>query len=291
MPMIAVTGASGQLGRHVIDALLKKGVPPGELIAAVRSPDKVGDMADRGIHIREADYDRPETLRSAFKGVDRLLLISASELGKRVEQHRNVIEAAVAEEVGMLAYTSILHADSSPLGLAEEHRETERMLRDAGIPHVLLRNGWYTENYLGSLPMALQHGALMGCAGDGRISSAPRKDYAEAAAAVLTGEDHSGRIYELAGDESYTLSELAEEVSRQEGGHTIHYQDMSREAYHDTLVQAGLPEPVADMLADSDAGAAQGGLYDDSRQLSALIGRPTTPLSTMVMRTLNSLGE
>lgn len=292
--MIAVTAASGQLGRHVINALLKQGVAPTELIVAVRSPEKVDDMADRGIHVRQADYDRPETLRSALKGVDKLLLISASELGKRVEQHRNVIEAAKAEGVKLLVYTSILHADSSPLGLADEHRETERLLKESGLPYVLLRNGWYTENYLSGLPTALQHGALIGSAGDGRISSAARKDYAEAAAIVLTSGDHSGQVYELAGDESYTLSELAEEISRQvggQGGQPIRYQDMPQADYHEVLLQAGLPEAIANMLSDSDAGVAQGGLFDDSRQLSALIGRPTTPLSVMVMQAHNSLGE
>ena len=290
--MIAVTAASGQLGRHVINALLKQGVAPAELIAAVRSPEKVDDMADRGIHIRQADYDRPETLRSALKGVDKLLLISASELGKRVEQHRNVIEAAKAEGVKLLIYTSILHADSSPLSLADEHRETEQLLKDSGIPYVLLRNGWYTENYLSNLPQALQHGALIGCAGDGRISSAARKDYAEAAATVLTSDkDLSGQVYELAGDESYTLGELAEEISRQVDGQTIRYQNMPQADYHEVLLQAGLPEGIANMLSDSDAGAAQGALFDDSQQLSTLIGRPTTPLPVMVMQMHNTLGE
>jgi NAD(P)H dehydrogenase (quinone) len=283
--MIAVTGASGQLGRLVMEGLLAR-VPAENIVAAVRNPARVADLAARGVTVRAADYGKPDTLDTALAGVDRLLLISSSEVGGRVPQHRNVIEAARRAGVGLVAYTSILHADTTPLGLGAEHRETEALLRASGLPHVILRNGWYTENYLASLPGALQHGAFVGCAGDGRIASAARADYAAAAVAVLTGEGHAGKVYELAGDTAYTLAELAAEVSRRTG-RRIGYTDLPQAEFRAVLVGAGLPGPVADLLADSDAGASRGGLFDDGRQLSALIGRPTTPLSALVEVALN----
>jgi len=282
--MIVVTGASGQLGRLVIAALLQK-VPAGEIVAAVRNPAKVADLAARGVQVRQADYDQPASLAAAFKGADKLLLISASEVGRRVPQHRAVIDAAKAAGVGLLAYTSILHADTSPLPLAAEHQETEALIRASGLPAVILRNSWYTENYLAGIPAALQYGVLLGSAGAGRIASAARADYAEAAAAVLTRDDQAGRIYELAGDESYTLAELAGEIARQ-SGKAVAYQDLPESEFKAALLGAGLPEALATLLAESDAGAAKGGLFDDGRQLSQLIGRPTTPLSKLVGQAL-----
>ncbi len=275
--MIAITGATGQLGRLVIKELLKT-VPAGELIAAVRSPDKAADLASQGVEVRQADYDRPETLTSAFKGVEKLLLISSSEVGKRAPQHMAVIEAAKRSGVELLAYTSILHCDDSPLMLAAEHKETEAMLRDSGLPHVLLRNGWYTENYTAGIPAALENGAVMGCAGTGRLSSAARADYAAAAAAVLTGNDQAGRIYELAGDTAWTLADFAAELSKQ-SGQAIAYQDMPESDYREALVGIGFPEPFAAALADAETGIARGALFDDGCQLSRLIGRSTTPLA------------
>lgn len=278
--MIVITGASGQLGRLVIEALLKK-LPAGEIIAAVRNPEKVADLALRGVQVRQADYDQPASLAAAFKGADKLLLISASEVGRRVPQHRAAIDAAKVAGVGLLAYTSILHADTSPLPLAAEHKETESLIRASGLPAVILRNGWYTENYTAGIPAALQYGVLLGSAGQGRIASAARADYAEAAAAVLAQENQAGRIYELAGDESYTLGELADEIARQSGKAVV-YQDLPEGEFKAALLGAGLPDFLATLLAESDAGASKGGLFDDGRQLSALIGRPTTPLAELV---------
>lgn len=278
--MIVVTGASGQLGRLVVAALLKK-MPANEIAVAVRSPEKVADLAALGVQVREADYDKPATLVSAFKGADKLLLISANEVGRRLPQHRAVIDAAKQAGVGLMAYTSILHADTSPLPLATEHKQTEQLIRASGIPFVLLRNGWYTENYLGSVASALQLGAVFGSAGEGRISSAARSDYAEAAAIVLSREDQAGRIYELAGDESYSLAEFAAEIATHSGKNVI-YKDLPEAEYKAALVGAGLPEWLATLLAESDVGAAKGGLFDGSRQLSQLIGRPTTPLAELV---------
>ncbi|MBT9499539.1 MAG: SDR family oxidoreductase [Zoogloea sp.] len=278
--MIVITGASGQLGRLVIEALLHT-LPASEIVAAVRTPAKVSDLAARGVQVRQADYTQPATLDAAFQGADKLLLISSSEVGQRVPQHRAVIDAAQRAGVKLLAYTSLLHADVSPLGLAAEHQETEALLRASGLPHVILRNGWYTENYAASVPAALAHGVLLGSAGTGRIASAARADYAEAAAAVLTQDDQAGRVYELAGDTAYTLAELAAEITTQ-SGKEIAYKDLPEADYKAILLGAGLPEGLAALLADSDVGASKGGLFDDSRQLSQLIGRPTTRLATSI---------
>ncbi|HEX8659871.1 MAG TPA: SDR family oxidoreductase [Hymenobacter sp.] len=274
---IAITGATGQLGRLVIEKL-KARVPADQLVAVVRDPAKAADL---GVEARQADYTEPDTLETALQGMDTLLLVSSSEVGQRTPQHRNVIEAAQKAGVKRIAYTSVLHADSSPLSLAIEHRETEALLKESGLPYTILRNGWYTENYLGSVPGALASGALMGSAQNGKISSATREDFAEAAVAVLTGEGHEGKTYELAGDEAYTLSDLAAKVSRQTGK-SIAYTDLPVNEYAGILAGFGIPEGFAQALAGFDADAGQGALYDESRQLSALIGRPTTPLATVV---------
>lgn len=277
---VAITGATGQLGRLTI-AKLKTLLPEDQIVALARSPEK----ADLGVETRAFDYDRPETLAPALAGVERLLLISSSEVGKRAPQHRAVIEAAKAAGVGEIVYTSLLHADRSPLSLAAEHVETEAALAESGIPHTILRNGWYAENYTGSIPTALQHGALIGAAGAGRVSGAARADYAEAAARVLAEGGHAGQTYELAADDAWTLADLAAEISRQ-SGHDIPYVDLPEAEYAAALVKAGLPEGLAAAVAGWDAGAAQGALFDDSRALSGLIGRPTTPLADVVRAAL-----
>ena len=279
--MIAITGASGQLGRLVIDTLLHQ-IPASEIAAIVRDPAKVGDLAARGVHIRQADYDQPATLDAAFKGIDKLLFISSSAIGRRIPQHSAVIAAAQRGGVRLLAYTSLLHADASPLKLAAEHQQTEALLRNSGLPCVILRNGWYTENYAAAIAAAPTHGVVLGCAGNGRFSTATRADYAAAAAAILTSNDpQANRIYELAGDTGYTLSELAAEIARQCGKPVI-YQNLAETDYKAALLQFNVPEEMAAMLADADSCAASGILFDDNRQLSRLIGRPTTPLATTV---------
>ena len=278
--MIVITGATGQLGRLVIQALLQK-VPAREIVAAVRSPEKAADLAALGVSVRRADYTDPDSLTTAFAGADKLLLISSSEIGDRVPQHRAVIDAATRAGVSLVAYTSVLRADTSPLGLAAEHKATEALLRASGLPFVLLRNGWYTENYTASVPAALAHGVVLGSAGQGRIASAARADYAAAAAAVLTLDGQAGRVYELAGDASYTLAELAAEIARQ-SGKAVEYKDLPEADYKAALIGLGLPAVIADLLANSDVGASAGGLFDDGRQLSRLIGRPTTPLASSV---------
>lgn len=282
--MIVITGATGQLGRLVIASLLKT-VPASGIVAAVRNVEKAKDIAEMGVQVRHADYSLPATWDAALQCADKLLLISSSEIGQRAAQHRTVIEAAQRAGVGFLAYTSVLHADASSLGLAAEHRETEALLRASEVPFALLRNGWYTENYTASIPSALANGAFYGCAGAGRISSAARADYAEAAAAVLTADNQAGRVYELAGDTAYILTELAAEISHQ-SGKNIGYVNLPEAEYIKALVSAGLPEVIADLLADSDTAASNGALFDDSRQLSTLIGRPTTALAAAVAAVL-----
>lgn len=279
--MIAVTGATGQLGQLVIKHLLKK-TTPGNIVALARDLEKAESLKALGVEIRQADYSKPETLTSALNGVNKLLLISSSEVGERFAQHKNVIDAAKQAGVELIAYTSLLHADTSPLALAEEHIETEAYLKQADLPHVLLRNGWYSENYLASIAPALANGAFIGCAEQGKISSSAREDYAEAAAVVLTSEEpQSGKIYELSGDESYTLAELCTLIS-EESGKEIPYLDMPEADFAKALEGAGLPAPFAALLANSDRGASQGGLFDDSHTLSSLIAHPTTPLRQLV---------
>lgn len=278
--MIAITGATGQLGQHVIDTLLKT-VPASQIAAIVRNPAKADALTRLGVTVRQADYSDEAAFTAALQGIDRLLLISSSEVGQRAAQHRNVINAAIAANVKFIAYTSLLHADRSPLGLHVEHVETEKMLADSGIPYALLRNDWYTENYLASAPAALEHGVFIGAAGEGKITSATRADYAAAAARVISEEGHAGKVYELAGDEGWTLSQLAAELAKQSGQKVV-YQNLSEADFAAALKGVGLPAGLADMLADSDAGAAKGGLFDDSHTLSALIGRPTTSLAESV---------
>jgi NAD(P)H dehydrogenase (quinone) len=282
--MIVVTGATGQLGRLVITSLLKK-TPASSIIAAVRNVEKAKDIASLGVQVRHADYSQPATWDAALKGADKVLLISSSEIGQRAKQHRAVIDASKRAGVKLLAYTSVLHADTSVLGLAAEHRETETYIRASGVPFTLLRHGWYTENYTAGIPGALAHGAVYGCAGEGRISSATRADYAEADATVLTSENQAGKIHELAGDNAFTLPELAAEISRQ-SGKNIGYVNLPEAEYKNLLVKVGLPEVLAALLSDSDTGVSKGALFDDSRQLSKLIGRSTTPLAKAVAAAL-----
>lgn len=274
---LAITGATGQLGRLVIDTLKAK-TAPGGIVALARNTDKTADL---GVPARTFDYDAPETLIPGLDGIERLLLISGSDIGRRVPQHAAVIEAAKSAGVQHIVYTSLLKAPISTLGLAPEHVETEKLLAASGIDHTVLRNGWYTENYAKGLPAALEHNALIGAAKDGRISAATRKDYAEAAAAVLLDTGLQGKTYELSGDESFTLADLAATLSAQ-AGETIPYVNMPEADYAAALTGAGLPAELAKFLAHCDVEASKGVLFDDGTQLSTLIGRPTTPLATAV---------
>ena len=287
-PKYLVTGASGQLGSLAVAELVKK-VPAQDVAALVRRPDSAAPLEALGVEVRIGNYDDPASLEKAAEGIDRLLLISASEVGKRTAQHKNAIDAAKAAGVGFIAYTSILRADSSPIGLATEHRKTEEAIKASGIPYAFLRNGWYTENKTASIAPALEHGAYIGAAGNGRFSSAARQDFAEAAIAVLIADTpEAGTVYELAGDENYTMAEFAAEIASA-AGKPVAYVDMSETEFAEALEGAGLPGPIAAMLADSDAQAAKGALQDDSHTLKRLIGRPTTPWAETVRASVKEM--
>lgn len=283
MTTYLVTGASGQLGQRVIDALAAR-VAKSDIIALVRSAKAAEDYAAKGIATRFGDYTDKAKLETAFAGVDRLLLISSSEIGQRAAQHGNVIAAAKAAGVSFIAYTSILNAQASTMALAEEHKATEDMLATSGIAHTLLRNGWYSENITMTLGQDLELGQHFGAAGAGKLATATRQDYADAAAVVLAG-GHDGEVLELAGDEAYTLAEYAALVSEL-SGKAVTYTDMPEAAFTEALVGAGLPAGFAAILADSDAKAAEGALFDDSKTLSKLIGRPTEPIAKTIKAAL-----
>ncbi|MFF4455914.1 SDR family oxidoreductase [Streptomyces goshikiensis] len=277
---IVVTGATGALGRLVVEELLGR-VPADRLAVVVRNKEKAADLAERGIDVRIADYDDAASLAGAFHAGDRVLLISGSEVGRRVPQHTAVIEAAKSAGVAQLAYTGILGGPEADFELAAEHKVTEQAILDSGLPYTFLRNGWYHENYTGNLGTVLEHGAVVGSAGAGRVASAARADYAAAAAVVLTGDGHLGRIYELSGDTAWSLEEYAAEVAAQ-AGREVAYTEVPAEAHLSILTGAGLPEGFAALLVDVDAAISRGRLAGTGGDLSRLIGRPTTPVSEAI---------
>ena len=281
---IAITGATGQLGNLVIEQLLQLTAAQ-NIVALVRNIDKAEHFKAQGIELREFDYDRPETLVPALLGIDKLLLISANEIGRRTPQHQAVIDAAKVAGVPYLAYTSLLRADKSPLGLAQEHRETEKLIQDSGITYTFLRNNWYSENYLAGVAHTIEIGTLFGAAQDGRISSASRIDYAEAAAKVLTSTGHENKTYELAGSESFSLSDLATFIG-QAVNKDIIYQNLSAEEYTQGLTQAGLPAGLVDVIVDADIQTIQGAMYSDSKDLEQLIGHKTTSIQDAIKAAL-----
>ena len=275
MTTYLVTGTSGLLGRLVVRSLLDLGVSPADVVATARDTATIADLAALGVVVRRADYTDPASLDAAFAGVDRALLVSSSAVGERVAQHAAVIEAAATAGVELLGYTSITRATTSGLLLAEEHAATEKLLADAGLPTVLLRNSWYLENYTDQLPTALEHGAVLGATGEGRVSAATRADYAAAAAAALVADDQAGRVHELGGDDAFTLAEYAAWVTEASGTPVAHH-DLPAAEHTAALVSAGLPEGFAAILTDSDLGIARGDLHTDSGDLARLLGRPTT---------------
>ncbi|MFE6738844.1 SDR family oxidoreductase [Streptomyces tubercidicus] len=282
-----VTGATGALGRLVIEELLRR-TAPGEIVALVRDRAKAAGLAAHGVEIRTADYGRPDSLQGAFAAGDRVLFISGNEAGQRVTQHRTVIDAAREAGVALLAYTSVLGGPTATFSIAEEHLATEQALLASGVPYCLLRNGWYHENYTGALATTLTTGTVVGSAGEGRVATAARRDYAEAAAAVLTGSGQENTVYELSGDTAWTMAEYAAEVSRQTG-RRIRYRDLPPEQYVALLVEAGVPALGAQLVADADAGIARGELSATPGELSRLIGRPTTPIAEAIAEALKGL--
>lgn len=285
---IVITGATGHLGRLVVEALLARSVPAESIVAVGRSTGKLADFAGRGVQVRKMDYDDAVSVAQALKGADKVLLISGSAVGKRLEQHRVVIGAAKAEGVKLLAYTSIANAGTSAMKLAAEHLATEKLLEESGLPVTILRNSWYIENYTTQVPSYLEYGAVTGSAGEGRVSGATRADYAEAAAAVLLADGQAGKIFELGNDQPFTLAELATEVGSA-AGTDISYRNMPAAEFAELLGNAGVPGPFADILADSDLGIARGDLSVRGGDLSTLLGRPTTTMQQAIRAAVASL--
>lgn len=280
MTVYAVTGATGRLGRLVVEELLSRGVPASDLVAVVRTPSKAADLAERGVQVREGDYSRPDSLPGALAGVQRLLLISGSEPGGRVAQHTAVVDAAKAAGVERITYTSILKADDTSNPLAGEHQATEQVLRASGIPVTLLRNGWYTENYTEQLEQYLQRGEIVGAAGGGKVSAAPRADFAAAAAAALLADGEGDIVHELGGT-AFDFTELAATISDVTGT-KVTYRDLSVADYEAELQQHGLDAGTAGFVAAIDASIAAGDLETASDDLARLLGRPTTPLADVL---------
>lgn len=278
----AVTGATGQLGQLVVEQLKKRKANE-EIVALARNLVKASGL---GVEVREFDYTKPELMVEALKGIDHLLLISGSEWGQRATQHTNVIDAAKKAGVKWIVYTSLLRADTTGINIAGEHIASEKALKESGISYTILRNGWYSENYTMSVPGALKGGAFLGSAKDGKISSAPRADYAEAAAIVISDESYKGKTFELAGDSFYTLTDLAAEVSKQ-SGKSIPYKDIPEQEYANILQNIGLPEGFAHALASWDENASKGDLYCDTNHLTEILGRPTTPVAESVKMALS----
>lgn len=275
---IVVTGATGHLGRFVVESLLERGLPAGEITATGRDTTKLADLAERGVITTRADFDVPASLRAAFAGADTLLLVSGSEVGKRVPQHRNAIEAAKEAGVGHLVYTSVLRADRSTLSLAPEHKATEQILAESGLPHTLLRNGFYSEVYVDRLEQAREHGAVVGSAGQGRVSSASRRDYAEAAAVVLLDPAaHVGAVRELVGDQAWTYADLAVAIG-EVLGREVAYRDLGDEGFRAVLTGAGMDEGTVEFVAGLEVATREGELWAEPGLLAKLIGRPTTPI-------------
>ncbi|MFJ9820350.1 SDR family oxidoreductase [Streptomyces sp. NPDC101151] len=275
---IAVTGATGQLGRLVVEDLLRRGVAPHHIIATGRDTDRLTDLAELGVQVRRADFADSGSLAEAFKGARQVLLVSTTTVGKRFGHHARAIDAAKVAGAELIVYTSTLNARTAQMLLADAHGRTEQYLRDSGVPFVILRNGWYLENYTSQFPLFLETGVVPGSAGTGRVSAASRGDYAEAAATVLTSEGHAGSVYELGGDTAFTLAELAAALSSATGQEIV-YSDLPAEQYRGALLDAGLPAELAEVLADSDLGLKRGELFTDSSELRRLIGRPTTSLT------------
>ena len=277
---IAITGATGQLGQLVIQHLLKQ-TQAENIIALVRNVEKTEHLKAKGIDVRHFDYDSPATLVPALQGIDKILLISATEVGRRTPQHKAVIDAAIEAKVPYIAYTSLLRADTSPLGLAQEHRETEQLIRESGLSYTFLRNNWYSENYLAGLAHNIETGILYGAAQDSLISAAPRTDYAEAAANVLLSENHKNKTYELASSTAFTLETLAKTISKV-SNKTVAYSNLSAEDYKQGLLQAGLPEGLVNVIVEADIEAQNGAMLSDSKDLETLLNRPTTSLEKTI---------
>jgi len=285
---IAVTGAGGQLGRLVVDDLLARGVPAAEIVAGTRRPEALADLAGRGVQVRHVDFDDVASLDAAFAGAEKVLVVSGTDFGRRAAQHEAAAAAAQRAGASLVAYTSAPYAGTTTMLLAAEHRASEEAIRALGVPFAFLRNSWYFENYTAQLPTFLEHGAIVGAAGDGRVSGAARADFAAAAAAVLATEGHENAVYELGGEPPFTLGQLADVVSKATD-RPVAYREVPAEELRTILLGAGLPEPMAAILADVDTHIAQGALFTDTGDLTRLIGRPTSSLEDAVAAAVAAL--
>jgi NAD(P)H dehydrogenase (quinone) len=282
---IALTGAGGQFGRLVVEDLLARGVPAGDIVAGTRRVEALADLEERGVRVRTVDFDDPASLDAAFAGAEKVLVVSGTDFGRRVEQHTAAASAAQKAGAGLVIYTSAPYASTTSMLLAAEHRGTEEAIRALGVPFTFLRNSWYFENYTPQIPTYLEHGAIVGAAGEGRISGAARADYAAAAAAVLATDGHEGAVYELGGEPAFTLGELADVVAKV-SGKPVEYRDVSVAELQAVLAGVGMPEPLPAIMADVDRAIAEGALYTDSGDLVRLIGRPSTSLEDAVAAAL-----
>jgi len=282
---ILVTGATGHLGGLTVEALLARGVPADQITAGGRGVERLAGLAERGVRTVHLDYSDGASIGAAVEGADKVLIVSGNEFGQRVAQHVAVATAAAKAGAGLVAYTSAPYADTTTLQLAAEHRATEAAIAEIDVPHTFLRNSWYFENYTAQIPAYLAQGAVVGAAGDGRISGAARSEYAEAAAAVLAGDGHEGKVYELGGDDAFTLADLAASISRH-SGKQIGYRNVSVAELTGILEGAGLPAPIAGIMADTDRGITEGALLVTSGDLSRLIGHPTSSLDDAVAAAL-----
>lgn len=290
--MIVITAATGRYGRLVVESLLRRGIPANEIVAAVRNPENAADLAARGVQVRKADYDRPETLASAFAGADKVLLVPSADFGQRYPQIVRAVEAVIDAGVSLVSYASFINTDTSTIRLGEAHKQAEAFIRGSGVPFVMLRNGPYIEVFagdLGGMDYALKSGTLIGSAGTGKFSGASRDDLAEAAAVVLSSSDNqAGKVYELGGT-TWTKTDLVAAVSQLTGKPLV-YQDMPVEAYAQVLVASGIPQSMAEIIADAGFSATRGDWYTESEDLTRLLGRPSTPLIDVVAATLRRNG-
>ncbi|MGO4692449.1 NAD(P)H-binding protein [Glaciibacter sp. 2TAF33] len=275
---VVVTGATGHLGRLIVESLLARGVAAERIVAGGRRLDKLDDLSERGVRVARVDYSDEASLAAAFAAADTLVLVSGSEVGSRIGQHQAAVDAARAAGIRRIVYTSAPHADSTTLVLAPEHIATENLIRESGLAFTFLRNGWYSENYLGALYQAATTGEIVASVGDARVASASRADFAEAAAAVVIGDGHDGAVYELTGDHAWDFAELAEAASEVLGTPVV-YRSVTPEEHEAELIAAGLPTGTAGFIVALDGNIRDGLLAHTPGDLARLIGRPTTPLA------------
>jgi NAD(P)H dehydrogenase (quinone) len=286
---ILITGATGKLGTKVVETLLKT-IPASQLAVSVRNPEKAEGLRARGVEVRQGDFDRPETLDTAFAGIDRLLIISADgDNETRIRQHTDAVAAAARAQVKFIAYTSLGNASESTMFLAPPHVATEEAILKTGIPYSFLRNNWYLENEIPSIQGVLAGAPWVTSAGSGKVGWALQQDYAEAAAAVLAGNGHENTVYELSG-KLLTQEEFASALESVLGKE-VHVQQVDDVTYADIMKGAGLPEFIIPFLVDIQKGIRDGALEIESSDFEKLLGRPATPISHALSQIVNGISQ